>query len=157
MDSAGTPDLVELRPPGNGQPLDGVQTQLREEAEERRGDEAAVHRFDRERLPGLPDEIADARFGADELGGDYDDQGHAQGELEAGEDLWHSARDGNRSEELPATGAEVPSDIQVDLFDIHHAGHGVDEHQEDNANGHTDVLGHFAQAEDEHDQRQDGD
>src|SRR5262249_49181256 len=137
--------------------LEDLDNELEDDAQQRAHHQTDVHRRDGKRLPRVPDEIAQPAFGADELGGDAHEQSDGQRELEAGQDAGHRAGDGDGAEKLPAIGAEVLADVEIDLIDGDHAGHGVDEHQKNDADGHADVFGFFAEAENQEDQGQYGD
>src|SRR5258708_39715026 len=88
--------------PRDEPPLQLVDDQEREKADDRDHDESDVHALDLESLPRVPDEGADARPCPDDLRDHDQEERVSPGEPKPRENERERTRQGDRLEELPA-------------------------------------------------------
>src|SRR2546427_214391 len=143
------------RLPGDEPALELVQEQERDVADERDDEQPRVHLLHLERLVRVLDQVADPRTRGEDLGDDDEDKRVPPRETDPREDERQRAGKRERAEDLEPSRAEAAPHVEVHRLDAEHAGHGVQQHEEEDADRHDRVLRGLADAEDEEQERED--
>src|SRR5271166_2369391 len=142
-----------FRLPRNGLALDLREQHRRDEPEHADCDDADEHDVDLQQLPGIPDQVADAALGGDELGRHQHDEGDGERDAQAGEDRRQCAEENDAAEHHRRARAVVPGYVPVDLLDIGGADIGVHDDGEEHRDGDEPDLGGIAEPEGEQEER----
>src|SRR5216684_1225045 len=146
------PTASSLYFPGNNPPLQLIEDQGEGITKDGDHDQSDIHHFHRQYLPGMPEHITKAALRADHFRARNKNQPPADPELYSRHHDRQSAGQGNGAKYLPAACLKILSDVEIDLINLQHAGHGVNANRIEHADGHHDDLGGLPQAENKQDQ-----
>ncbi len=127
------------------------------QAQQADGDHAGDDLVGPEVLARFQDAETEAVVHGDHLGDDHHDEGGADADPHARQDVGHGGRQDHAQEHGAAAGAQVARGAQVDAVDLAHAGDGVHQHREKGAQRDQEHGRRIAQPEPQDRQRDVGD
>jgi hypothetical protein len=127
------------------------------QAEQADGDHAGDDLVGPEVLARFEDAEAEAIVHRDHLGHDHHDEGGADADAHAGQDVGHRRRQDHAGEHREAGGAQVARGADIDAVDLAHAGDGIHQHREEGAQRDQEHGRRIAQPEPQDRQRNVGD
>src|SRR5262245_60734599 len=144
-------DLFRL--PRNGFALDFLEQHRGDQPEDADGHDSHEHDVDLQQLPRVPDQVADAALGSDELGRDQHDERDRKRDAQSCEDRRQRSEEHDAGEHHGLARAVILRHVPVDRLDVGGADIGVDDDGEEDGNSDEGDLRGVAKAEGEQQER----
>src|SRR5499427_1502859 len=144
-------DLFRL--PRNGFALDFLEQHRGDQPEDADGHDSHEHDVDLKQLPGVPDQVADAALGGDELGRDQHDERDRERDAKPREDRRQRAKEHDAGEHHRLARAVILRHVPVNRLDVGGPDVGVDDDGEEHRDGDERDLRGVAEAEGEEKER----